>query len=136
MDLVYSLACVGLATVLAVLVILAVHRPLVPVWASEGLIANFWCVAITGLIAFGVSFSVRFALTIQSQNVGTVEILLSVGLLAGYSAILILMAPRRRLAEYAHQSARAASAPAAVSELTVTPSVEVTPADPTLSKAA
>ena len=136
MDLVYSIACIGLATVLSVLVILAVHRPVAPAWASEGLIANFWCVAITGLIAFGVSLGVRFALTVQSQNVGTVEILLSVGLLAGYSAILMLMAPRRRLAEYARQSARAASTPAAVTELMVTPAVEVTPADPRLSKAA
>ncbi|MDX1527632.1 MAG: hypothetical protein R3337_03325 [Gammaproteobacteria bacterium] len=136
MDLVYSLACIGLATVLAVLVILAVRRPVAPAWASEGLIANVWCVAITGLIGFGVSLGVRFALTIESQNVGTVEILLSVALLAGYSAILILMAPRRRLAEYARQSARAANAPASVAELTVTPSVEVTPADPTLPKAA
>ena len=136
MDLVFSIACIGLATVLSVLVILAVRQPVAPAWASEALIANFWCVAITGLIAFGVSWGVRFALTVQSHNVGMVEILLSVALLAGYSALLILMAPRRRLAEYARQSAHAASASAAVTGLTVTPSVEVTSADPTLSKAA
>lgn len=136
MDLVYSIACIGLAAVLSVLLILAVHRPVTPPWASENLIANVWCVSITGLIAFGLGFAVRYALTIQSQRLGTVEILLCVGLLAGYAAILVLMSPRRRLADYARQSARAASASVPVAELTVTAPVEAKPADPTLAKAA
>ena len=136
MDLVYSIACLGLATVLAVLVILAVHRPVKPAWASENLIANFWCVTITGLIAFGLGFAIRYALDIQSQSYGMVEILLCVGLLAGYTAILMLMAPRRRLADYARHSAPTASASATVTELTGTRPVAAKPADPDLPKAA
>ncbi|MDH3315487.1 MAG: hypothetical protein OER43_06935 [Gammaproteobacteria bacterium] len=105
MDLVYSAALLGLATVFSVVVLLGARRPVEPAWAAEWLVANVWCVAITALIGFGVSFAVCFALSLKSQPIGLMEIALIAGVASAYYLILRLMAPRRRLAEYASRLA-------------------------------
>lgn len=105
MDLVYSVALLGLAMVFSVAVLLGSRKPVEPAWAAEWLVANVWCVSITALIGFGVSFAVRFALTLKLQPIGLVEVALVAGIVSAYCLILRLMAPRRRLAEYAAQLA-------------------------------
>lgn len=140
MDLVYSVALLGLAAVLSVFVLLSVRMPVEPVWATEGLVANVWCVAITGLISFGTSFGVRFALTMKAQPLGLREVAVITGLLAVFYGILRWMAPRRPLAGYAAQIAensggtRAPSAPEII-EL-ASPVDDGRPDKPTVPKAA
>lgn len=101
MDLVYSVASLGLATVISFSVLLWCRMPTEPAWASEGWIANFWCVLITGLTAYGACFGVRFFVTFDDQTIGLPEAALVTGLLAAYGLVLYAMSPRRRLAEYA-----------------------------------
>lgn len=101
MDLVYAVALFSVATVLSVVVLLSSRMPVEPVWATEGLVANVWCVLITGLIAFGACFGVRFFVNISEQFLGFRELGLVVAILAACYMILRQLAPRRRLADYA-----------------------------------
>ena len=105
MDLVYSVAILGVATVLWVVVILAARNPVKPAWAANWLVDDLSCVTITALIGFGVSFGVSFAFSLKSQPIGLVEIAVAAAIAFACYLIVRLMAPRRRLAEYASQLA-------------------------------
>ena len=135
MDLVIAVASLGLAAVVSVLIVLGVRKPVEPAWASEGLVANVWCVAITGFIGFGISFAVRFFLTMKWPPLSLIEFAIMIGLLAAFSAVILLMAPRRRLAAYAAEIA--ALAPASnVVELAAFAADGKPPTNPSLPKAA
>lgn len=110
--------------------------PIEPAWASEGWIANFWCVLITGLFSFGACFGVRFLLTFGHQNIGLREAAMVVGFLAVYGLFLIKMSPRRRLADHAARSDARGSSPGLPSETVLadltkqaSPGRPATPAD-------
>lgn len=103
MDLVYSIALLGLTAVLGVFVFLTVRMPVQPAWGAEWMIANVWCVAITGLLTFGIGLGIRYFNDPGAQPVGLREVILIAAFLSVYSGLLRLMAPRRRLAEYAAQ---------------------------------
>lgn len=141
MDLVFAVTLLGLATVFSVAVLLGSRMPVEPFWAAEWLVANVWCVAITALIGFGVSFAVRFALNLKLQPIGLFEFALIAGIVSAYYLILRLMAPRRRLAEYSSQlaestgDARAASS-AEIIHLALPAANGRSPDNPTLPKAA
>ena len=105
MDLIIAAALLSAAVIVSVFVLLAVRRPVEPLWASEFLVANFWCVAIVALIAFAVCFGARFALNLKSVPLSLGEIALVAGIATASVVVLRLMAPRRRLAEYAAQIA-------------------------------
>lgn len=135
MDLVIAVASLGLATVVSVVVVLGVRRPVEPAWASEGLVANVWCVAITGLIGFGLSFAVRFFLTMKSPPIRFSEIAIIVAIVIACSVAVWLLAPRRRLAAYAAEIA--ALAPASnVVELAAFAANGKPPTNPNLPKVA
>jgi hypothetical protein len=103
MDLVYSVALFGMATVISLLLFIAVRMPVEPAWASEGLIANVWCVLITGLIAYGGCFGVRFIVDLKDQTIGLPQAAMVIGLLAAFYLIGRAMSPRRLLAKTAAQ---------------------------------
>jgi hypothetical protein len=105
MDLVYSVAILSVATVLWVVVILAARNPVKPAWAPNWLADDLGCVAVTALIGFGGSFGVSFVFNFKSQPIGLVEIALAAGIASVCYLVVRLMAPRRRLAEYASQLA-------------------------------
>lgn len=106
MDLVYSVALLGLAVILFISFMLGDRNPDRPGWASEGVANDLSSVAIAGLIAFGTCYAFKFGMTIAEQTMGLkVFILLAVTLIS-YYLILRALAPRRRLAEYAREHAR------------------------------
>lgn len=104
MDLVVATALLSAAVIVSVFVLLASRRPVEPVWASEFLVANFWCVAIVALIAFAACFAVRFAVTLKSPPLSLGEAAAVAGIAAASVVVLRLMTPRKRLAEYAAQT--------------------------------
>jgi len=105
MYLVYSVALLGLATVIFVIVLVGARAPVKPAWAAHWLVDDMGCVAITALIGFGLIFVGSFVFSVQSQPIELMEITLATGIAAAYYLILRLIAPRRRLAEYALQRA-------------------------------
>ena len=106
MDLVYSVAILGLAVNLFVLFLIGERMPNRPGWASNWLASDLSTVAITGLIAFAISFGVRFAMTVNEQAIGLKVAALLAATLAAHYFILRQLAPRRWLAEYAAERAR------------------------------
>lgn len=108
MDLVYSVALLGLATVITAVVLVGARMPVKPAWAAHWLVDDAVCVTITVLIGFGLSFAASFAYSASSQPIELVEIALISGIAAACYVILRLIAPRRRLAEYASQRAERA----------------------------
>ena len=141
MDLVYSVAFLGLARVITAVVLVGARRPVKPASAEQWLVDDAGCVTITALIGFGAAFAVRFAFSAKSQPIEVVEIALITGIAAACYLILRLMAPRRRLAEYASQRAERTGSDrqpstAEIIQL-VSPTDEVQPPDnPTLRNAA
>ncbi|MDX1512482.1 MAG: hypothetical protein R3174_01955 [Gammaproteobacteria bacterium] len=105
MDLVISIALLGMAMVLCVFVFFSVRMPVEPAWAEEWLVANVWCVAITGLLAFGFAFGVKFVVDFDSQTFGWREGILIVGFSAVYCVLIRLMSPLRQSVEPANQTA-------------------------------
>lgn len=75
MDLVYFIVFIGLAAVISVLVVPGSRIPVQPARATEGLVADAWCVAITGLIAFGTCFGVRFFLDFDKRSPEILEVM-------------------------------------------------------------
>ena len=104
MDLVISIALLGMAMVLCVFVFFSVRMPVEPAWAEEWLVANVWCVAITGLLAFGFAFGVKFVVDFDSQTFGWREGILIFGFSAVYFVLMHLMTPLRRSASLAGQA--------------------------------
>ena len=140
MDLVYSVALLGLAVILFVVLMLGDRKPDRPGWASEGMANDLSSVAITALIAVGICYGVKFGMTISEQALGAkVFILLAVTLVACVLTLRTL-SPRRRLAEYAAERALKVS----ISELPRVSVVTVAtpgsnndqPSGPTLPRAA
>lgn len=101
MDIVYSVALLGLAVVLFYVFLLADRRPDRSGWVSDGTVAELSTVLITGLIAFGLCFGVRFFASINELAIGVKEVALLAATLTAYYLILLKLAPRRRLAEHA-----------------------------------
>ncbi len=101
MDIVYSVALLGLAVVLFYVLLLADRWPNRSGWVSDGTVAELSTVLITGLIAFGLCFAVRFFASINEVAIGVREVALLAATLTAYYLILLKLAPRRRLAEYA-----------------------------------
>ena len=106
MDLVYFVALVGVAAILYVVVLLVTRMPDQPVWATELLMNDIANTVITGLAAFAVGYGTRFVLDINELVMGGKEIALIAAILVACFAVIRLMAPRRRLAEYAAELAR------------------------------
>jgi len=107
MDIVYSVALLGLAVVLFVVFLLADRRPDRSGWVSDGgTVAELSTVLITGLIAFGLCFGVRFFASINEVAIGVREVALLAATLTAYYLILLKLAPRRRLAEHAAKLAQ------------------------------
>ena len=106
MDLVYSVASLGLAVILFVMFLLGARRPDEPGWASGDVISDVWCVSIVGLIAFGTGFGVRFVQSMNQESFGIKEVALISAIMAACYLALQKIAPRRRLAEYAAEFAR------------------------------
>jgi len=106
MDLVYAVALLGLAVILFVVVLLGNRMPDQPDWASEGMLADLSGVAITGLVAFGMSFGFRFVVSTNELAMGVKEVALVAVTLVAYFLIFRQLAPRRRLREYAAELAR------------------------------
>ena len=140
MDLVYSVALLGLAVILFNGFLLGVRMPDTPGWAAEGVLADLWCTAIAGLIVFGAAFGVRFAVAMNELEFGLKEAALVATVLAACYLIVRMMAPRRRLAEYAGELARRRGAsepsPENVVALGSPEGNDRTPSGPTLPKAA
>lgn len=126
MDLVYSVALLGLAVILFVVLMLGDRKPDRPGWASEGMANDLTSVAITALIAVGICYGVKFGMTIGEQKLGPTAFILLALTLAACVVTLRTLAPRRRLAEYAAQHALKAS----ISELPQVSVVTVATADP------
>jgi hypothetical protein len=101
MDIVYSVALLGLAVVLFFVFLLADRRPDRSDWMSDGMVAELSTVLITGLIAFGLSFGVRFFASANGPAMGIREVALLSATLTAYYLIFLKLAPRRRFAEYA-----------------------------------
>lgn len=121
MDLVYSAAFFGLAVILLIL-LLREDRMLGKFgWASEGVIADLWCVAIAGLIAFGAAFGVQFALTMNEQAFGLTEAALVAAILSVCYLSIRTMAPRPRLAQYTDEFASGHGAGASSPARVITP---------------
>ena len=106
MDLVYSVAFFGLAVVGFILVLLGSRMPDQPSWLSEGVSADLVNVTIVGLLAFGAAFGIQFVLSVKETVIGLTEVALVAATLIACFVIIRLMAPRRRLAEYAAEYAR------------------------------
>ena len=140
MDLVYSVAVLGLAVFLFILLLLGDRMPDRPGWAPEGVAADVSTVAVAGLLAFGVAFGVRFFTAIDAMVIGLKEIVLLAAVLAVYYLILRALAPRRRLAQYASERARRSGASASSVEnvvaLTPANGDDHSPGASTLTKAA
>ena len=110
MDLVYCVVTLGLAVILFVISLLGARRPDEPGWASGGVISDVWSVTIVGLLAFGVSFGAKFFVKLNQEPFGIKEVALLSAVLAACYLTLRVMAPRRRLAEYAAEIARRSGA--------------------------
>lgn len=139
MDIVYAVSLLGLAVIVFVVFLIGVRMPNEPAWASDWLV-DLWCVVITGLLAFGVSFAVKFAVSLNKQVFGFKEIALVAAILITCFLIIQTLAPRRRLAEYASalaQRGKAEESYAAFGDtLTAVSSEKRTPIEPTLHNAA
>ena len=111
-----------------------------PGWASDGVVADVTTVVVTGLLAFGIAFAVRFITSFDAMAIGLKEVVLLAGILAVYYLILRALAPRRRLAQYASERARSsgASASSADNVVALTPANGdgQSPGASTLTKAA
>ena len=133
MDLVYSVALLGLAVILFNGFLLGVRMPDTPGWAAEGVLADLWCTAIAGLIVFGAAFGVRFAVAMNELEFGLKEAALVAAVLSACYLIV-------RLAEYAGELARRRGAsepsPENVVALGSPEGNDRTPSGPTLPKAA
>jgi len=140
MDLVYSVALLGLAMILFVTLLLGNRMPDQPRWASDGTTAELSCVAVAGLIAYGMAFGVRFVVYTNELVMGPKEIALVAATLAACYLIFRWLAPRRRLAEYAGELARGRgineSSPANGVALASPENKNGPSSEPTLSKAA
>jgi len=106
MDLVYCVALSGIATVLYFVVLLVSRMPDQPAWATELVMNDISNTVITGLAAFAVGYGTRFVLTINELVMGVREIALIAVTIAACFVIIRLMAPRRRLTQYAAEFAR------------------------------
>ena len=139
MDLVLCVAFVGVATILYVVVLLVSRMPDQPAWATELVMNDIANTVITGLAAFAVGYGTRFVLTMNELVMGVKEIALIAATLAACFMVIRLLAPRRRLAEYAAEHARrnALTEPALVSVSANPPANRNGPSDkPTLPRAA
>ncbi len=139
MDLVYTVALIGVAAVLYVVVLLVSRMPDQPGWATELVMNDIANVVITGLAAFAVGYATRFVLTMNELAMGVKEIALIAATLAACYVIIRLLAPRRRLAEYAAELARrnGVTEPALASVSTNPPAGGNGPSDkPTMPRAA
>lgn len=140
MDLVFSVALLGLAVILFNVFVLGCRMPDQPGWASEGVISDLWCVSITGLIAYGGAFGVKFVVTMNQQVFGLKEVALGASVLAVYYLIHRAIAPRRRMAQYAGELAPGRgvsdSSPATLTTLTSSALYNHSPGEPTLPKVA
>ena len=140
MDLVFSVALLGLAVILFNVFLLGCRMPHQPAWASETVISDLWGVTITGLIAFGTAYGVQFVLIFNEQPFGLMEAALLVAVLFACYLVIRVMAPRRRLAQYAGELARrrgaSESSPAHDMTLTSPAGSNRSPGEQTLAKAA
>ncbi len=140
MDLVYSVALLGLTVILSIIFMLGIRMPDEPRWASDGLTTDAWCVAIAGLIAYGTAFGVKFVVNMNEQALGLKQVALAAATLAACYLIVRLMAPRRRLAKYAAERARRSGVSESYPENVVALALPVgenrSPSEPTLTKAA
>lgn len=109
MDLVLSVASFSALIVTYSLVLVGARNPRSPWWASEGMVANVWCLLMVGLLAYGICFATRFALTWEKQALGVRELLLSTGIAVAAIVAVSVISPRRRLAAYAARETDAAS---------------------------
>lgn len=105
MDLVYSVALVGVAAVLYVVVLLVSRMPDQPGWATELVMNDIANVVITGFVAFAVGYGTRFVLDINELVIGVKEIALIAAILVACFVVIQVLAPRRRLAAYAAELA-------------------------------
>lgn len=126
MDLVYSVALLGLAVILFIVFMLGDRKPDRPGWASAGVANDLTSVVITALIAVGICYGVKFGMTISEQALGAKVLILLALTLAACVLTLRALAPRRRLAEYAAERALKVS----ISELPQVSVVTVATADP------
>lgn len=139
MDLVYSVALFGLSVIVFILVLLGSRMPDQPRWLSEGVSADLVNVTIASLFAFGAAFGFQFVLSVKETVIGLTEVALVAAILTACFVIFRLLAPRRRLAEYAAERARrnAMNEPGLVSVSTTPPANGNEPSDrPTLPRAA
>ena len=122
MNLVYSVALLGLAAILFVVFLLGDRLPDRAGWMSEGVISDLSSVAIAGLIAFGACFGVRFFVFMGERPFGLKEVALLTMTLVVYYLIFRHLAPRRRLREYAAELARrsASNKPSETNVVTIT----------------
>ena len=135
MDLVYCVALVGVTTVLYFAVMLVSRMPDQPAWATELVMNDLANTLMTGLAAFAVGYGTRFILDVGEEIVGVKEIALVAAVLIACFAVIRLMAPKRRLAEYAAELAKRNAVPASVS--TTPPAGGKGPSNkPTLPRAA
>jgi small-conductance mechanosensitive channel len=123
MDLVFTVVLLSVAAVLYVLVLLVSRMPDQPGWATELVMNDIANTVITGIAAFAIGYGTRFVLSLSQQVVGVKEIALIATTLVGCFVVIRLLAPRRRLAQYAGELARrnAAKEPALVTASTMPP---------------
>ncbi len=140
MDLVYSVALLGMAVILFNVFLLGCRMPDQPGWASEGVVSDLWCVSITGLIAFGAAFGVKFVVTMNQQVFGLKEVAVVASVLTVYYLTHRAIARRGRMAQTAGELARGSgvsdSSPATLTTLTSSALYNHSPGEPTLPKVA
>lgn len=140
MDIVYSVALLGLAVVIFIAFLLNDRASDRPGLTSEGMASDLSTVAITGLIAFGLCFGVRFFASANGPAMGLKEVALLAATLTAYYLIYRKLAPRRRIGEYAdrHAQGRAISELSSVDIVTVASPADNSdqPVKPGLSRAA
>lgn len=101
MEIIYAVALFGAAIIIATIVYLGSRMPVTPKWASDTLVANFWCVLIIGLLAFGIGLLVQYVVYRDERILGLREIAISGIIVAGYVLLWSSLGVRRRLARYA-----------------------------------
>ncbi len=140
MDIVYSVALLGLAVVLFNVFLLGCRMPDQPGWASEGVISDLWCVSITGLIAFGAAFGVQFILIFKEESFGLMEVAMVASLLAVFYLTHRAITRRGQMAQTAGELARGSRvsdpSPATSTTLRSSALYNHSPGEPTLPKVA
>lgn len=103
MELILSVALLGAAFIVGTIIFLGSRMPVTPVWAHDTLVANFWCVLVIGMVAFGIGVLVQYAIYWEERTLTVRDLAIVGAILVGYALLWSALGVRKRLARYAQQ---------------------------------